>query len=189
MTTDRTLAKKASRIYAKALLDAASGSGGAFEVSGQLAAVSRGITGSIKLRETLTDHGIELSARQAIAHELFEGFDAAILSMLDVMLERDDIRLLPRVNEDYLDLVEQELGSVIIDVTTVVELDDELRSRIKDKYSAHFGKDVFLREHLDPSLVGGIVLSAHGRRIDASIASQLESVRAVLSTVSSGGDR
>jgi F-type H+-transporting ATPase subunit delta len=63
----------------------------------------------------------------------------------------------------------------------VVELDDGLRDGIRKKYSAQFGKGVLLREHTDPSLVGGIVLSAHGRRIDASVASQLESARVVLS--------
>jgi len=34
--------------------------------------------------------------------------------------------------------------------------------------------------------MGGIVMSAHGKRIDASIQSQLEQARVVLSTVSGG---
>jgi F-type H+-transporting ATPase subunit delta len=190
MTTDRRFAKKASQVYAEALLEAVSDSPErVFEVSGQLEAACKAITGSLELRDVLANRGIELQARQGIAHDLFEGFEPALLSVLDVAIERDDIRLLPRVTEAYVEAAERELGAVIIDVTTVIALDEELRDHIKKKYSAQFGKGVLLREHLDPALVGGIVLSTHGRRIDASVASQLEGARAVLSTVSSGGDR
>ena len=37
-------------------------------------------------------------------------------------------------------------------------------------------------------IIGGIVISTHGHRIDASIASQLESARLVLSTAPTGGE-
>jgi F-type H+-transporting ATPase subunit delta len=189
MITDRTLAKKASQVYAEVLLEAASVSSDVFEVSGQLEAVYKTIAGTVELRDVLTDRAIEVSTRQGIIRDLFADFDPALLSVLDVMVERGDIRLLNRINEAYVLLAEQALGAVFIDVTTVVELGEELRDSIRKKYSAQFGKDVFLREHVDPSLVGGIVLSTHGRRIDASVASQLENARRVLSTIPSGGGR
>ena len=74
-------------------------------------------------------------------------------------------------------------------MTTVVELDDALRQTIKSKYAAQFGKDVMLREHVDPSILGGIVLSARGKKIDASVSAQLEQVRVALSSVKTGGER
>jgi F-type H+-transporting ATPase subunit delta len=123
-----------------------------------------------------------------VAREVFAGFDEALVGMLGVMVEREDISLLDRVNDIYTELAEKELDSLIIDVTTVVELDDDLRASIKKKYSAQCGRDVLLREHIDSALVGGLVLSAHGRCIDASMVSQLENARLVLSTVSSGGE-
>jgi F-type H+-transporting ATPase subunit delta len=189
MITDRTLAKKASQVYAEVLLEAVSASSNAFEVGGQLETVYKTVAGTVELRDVLTDHAIEVSVRQGVIRDLFADFDPALLSVLDVMIERGDVRLLNRINEAYAFLAEQELNAVFIDVTTAVELDDALRSSIRKKYSAQFGKDVLLREYVDPSLVGGIVLSAHGRRIDASVASQLESARRVLSTIPSGGDR
>ena len=46
-----------------------------------------------------------------------------------------------------------------------------------------------LREHVNPSIIGGIVLSARGKRIDASVSAQLEKVRSALSSVKTGGER
>ena len=80
--------------------------------------------------------------------------------------------------------------TVVVDTTTVVALTDELREIIKKKLSADFkGKNIVLREHVDPSILGGIIMSAHGNRVDASIATQLENARRVLSTVPNGGER
>jgi F-type H+-transporting ATPase subunit delta len=189
MPTDRTLIRKASTIYAEVLLDATRGEDSIFEVSGQLGQVLAIIKGNLELRGTLTDRTLPGEVRAGVAREVFAGLDPALLEVLGVMVERGDIQLLGRVHEVYVDLAEQELDAVFIDVTTVVELDEGLRDHIQKKYSAQFGKGVLLREHVDPSLVGGIVLSAHGRRIDASVVSQLESARLVLSTIPSGGGR
>ena len=53
---------------------------------------------------------------------------------------------------------------------------------------ADLGHEVILREKVDPSIIGGIIISTHGHRIDASIASQLETARTVLSAAPTGGE-
>ena len=75
---------------------------------------------------------------------------------------------------------------VAVDVTTAVELSDALRESISAKLAADLGKGVVLRETVDPSIIGGIVISTHGHRIDASLASQLENARLVLSAHTGG---
>ncbi|MDR3314965.1 MAG: ATP synthase F1 subunit delta [Coriobacteriales bacterium] len=187
MSTDRTLQRKESAVYVQTLLEAVKAENRVFEVSGQLEQAVTIIRGNFELRNTLGDQGVPLAARKNILAELFTGFDEALLAVLGIMVEREDIPLLSRVNEAYVEAAEEYLGSIILDVTTVVELDAPLREAIRKKYSAQLGRDVLLREHLDPSIMGGIVISTHGRRIDASVASQLESARAVLADVTSRG--
>jgi F-type H+-transporting ATPase subunit delta len=188
MSTDRVSIRATSAVYAEVLLEAVRDKGMALEVSGQLAQALAIIRGNVELHGALTDRMFPHETRVAIVREVFVGLDEALIGTLGVMVERDEIGLLDRVSEAYTALVEQELDALILDVTTVVELDDDLRASIKKKYSAQCGRNVLLREHIDSSLVGGVVLSAHGRRIDASVVSQLENARVVLSTVSSGGD-
>ena len=72
--------------------------------------------------------------------------------------------------------------------TTGVELDDHLREVIVRKAEADLGTKVVLREHIDKSLLGGILMSANGKRIDASVLSQLENARNVLKLSTDGGE-
>ena len=180
MPIDRALIRKTANVYAETLVEALKPTGAVFGVSGELEQISAAIRAHTELRGTLTDRTIPGNTRTDILKEVFMGFNPILLEVLGVMVERDEVYLLSRINERYLELAEEALDSVIIDVTTVVELDDALRDSIKKKYSAQFNRGVLLREHIDPSLVGGIVLSAHGNLIDASVNSQLENARAVL---------
>ena len=78
---------------------------------------------------------------------------------------------------------------VILDVATVIPLDDELREKFKSKFAAQFGKEIVLREHVDAWLLGGTNVRANGRRVDCCTATRIERVRAELSSVWTGGER
>ena len=119
---------------------------------------------------------------------MFEGFDPLLASVLSVMAERQDFSELSQINNAFAALIDERLGLAVVDVTTVVELDDELRTLISEKVAADLGKSVVLREHVDPSILGGIIMSTQGKRIDASIVSKLEQARTVLSESNDGGE-
>jgi len=180
MPIDRSLIRKKSSIYAEVLIQAAKATDSVFAVTDQLEQVLMTIRSHAELRNTLMERTIPGADRANILKDVFSGFNPALLEVLCVMVDRDDLGLLSRVNERSMDLAEEALDAVIIDVTTVLDLDDGLRKSIKEKFSAQFGKGVLLREHKDPSLLGGIVLSAHGSRIDASVSFQLDNARATL---------
>ena len=88
----------------------------------------------------------------------------------------------------YEEQIASKLNIAVVDVTTVVPLDDNLREIITKKAEADLGTNVVLREHIDQSLLGGITMSANGKRIDASVVSQLESARNVLKLSTDGGE-
>lgn len=187
MPTDRNLVKREVATYAKVLLEATRDEGRVHEVEAELSDALSIIRANTELRDTLGDRTIEGSVRAEIVRGVFKDYDACLVSVLAIMAERSDIDLLSRMNEEYIVMAEEATNTVMVDVTTVVALTDELRATIKKKLSTGFdGKEVVLREHIDASILGGIVMSAHGKRIDASASSQLEHARVVLSTVSGG---
>jgi F-type H+-transporting ATPase subunit delta len=180
MPTDRSHSRRAAQIYAANLLEAAESTDSVFAAIEQLDNVTRTVLGNVELRNTLTNRSIAVETRKAIAEEIFSGYDVAIVAVLTVAVERGDLMLLPRIFESYISLAEASLGAVIINVITAVPLDDSLRRSIQDKYAAEMDSKIILRECVDKSIVGGIVLSTHGRRIDASVVTQLENARATL---------
>ena len=188
MRTSRVLAKQIVATYASALFDAAAASDDVDSVSTQLDAVLRLVRGQAPLRDALLDDSVAGVKRAEIVRDVFAGLHPALVETLAVMVERDNFDLLSSMVEEYGRVAEERRGIVAVDVTTAVELTDALRRSISAKISADLGKGVTLREKVDPSIIGGIVISTHGHRIDARISSQLESARLVLSTAPTGGE-
>ena len=161
MPTNRLLVKEEVATYSGMLLDAAYNAGGqerVLEVRDQLEQVLAIYRGNADLRDALSNPALSALGQ------------------------------LSQVANAYRDASEEKLGVCVVDVTTVVELDDELRKVITEKLSQDLGKNVVLREHIDKSILGGIIMSTHGKRIDASVASQLERTRNVLTETNDGGE-
>ena len=90
--------------------------------------------------------------------------------------------------QSYENLIVSKLDFNVVDVTTVVDLDDNLRTVIKNKIKNDLGRDCVLVEHKDPSILGGIVMSTMGNYIDASLRSQFDQARIVMKEKTDGGE-
>jgi F-type H+-transporting ATPase subunit delta len=108
------------------------------------------------------------------------------LAVVTLLVERDLAALLPDVARLYGEIAEAERGIIAAEVTTAVPLDDALRASLTDKLAASLGRPVALRERVDASIVGGVVIKVAGRVLDGSVASQLEGVRRALATEPGG---
>lgn len=188
MPTSRALAKQIVATYATALFEAASAAGAVDVVAGQLGDVLATVRGHVQLRDALLGGAVPAENRAAIVREVFSAMDPVLVSTLALMAERGEFDLSSSVSEAYARVSEERRDTVAVQVTTVVELTDGLREAITKKLSADFGRSVVLQEKVDASIIGGIVISAHGKRLDASMASQLEAARVTLSTAHTGGE-
>lgn len=191
MPTNRLVVKEQVATYAAVLFDAAYETGGqdaVLEVRDQLEKVSGAVRTSMELSNALDDPDYTPEQRGELAKNVFAGCSPVLVDVLAVMAERGDGALLPRLMESFGDQLETKLNVRVVDVTTVVPLDDELRAVITKKAEADLGTNVVLREHIDKSILGGIIMSTNGKRIDASVVSQLDHARAVLKTTTDGGE-
>lgn len=64
------------------------------------------------------------------------------------------------------------------EVRTAAPIDEELRQAIIQKVRKEEGQEVELQEHVDPELIGGILLKVGDRQYDASVLKQLRRLRA-----------
>lgn len=103
-----------------------------------------------------------------------------VLSLVATMAANGDLSEIARVSETYRGIADTMDEVIGVHVTTAVPLDDELRELIQKKCESDLGGKVFLIEHVDPSIIGGVVLSARGQRRDASVRMQLETARRVM---------
>ena len=111
-----------------------------------------------------------------------------VMQLLGVIGTGSDRRLLPMVLAKYKSVVDVKAATVPVEVTTAMPLDDELRAIIIRKMTSELGKPVYLMEHVDPAIIGGLVLEVGDELRDASIRTQLENMRQTLTNPSVGGD-
>ena len=69
-------------------------------------------------------------------------------------------------------------GRVQATLTTAEEFEDSTRAKISDRLSSVLGKQVSLSAVVDPEIIGGMVVRVGDTVYDASVANQLNQVRA-----------
>lgn len=121
----------------------------------------------------------QLSGEQlgAIVRSIVEGCNPVFVDVAAVMGENRDLFLMGRVLHAYDRQIAEKHNVVAVDVRTAVELDDHLRQMIIDKVKTELGKDAILSERIDKDMLGGIIMTVQGKRIDASVRAQMNKAR------------
>lgn len=177
--------------YANAVIDGAYAAGGkeaVVEIRNQMLEILGFMSTNIDLRLACDDEGYTPQEREQIVRGVFGSYNELLVELLSVMASRCDMNMLRQVYAKYEELTETKLNFNIVDVTTVVELDDNLRTVITEKAESDLGRDCVLVEHIDPSIQGGIIMKTGGRYVDASVRSQLDRARLVLKEKTDGGE-
>ena len=177
--------------YANAAIDGANAAGGkeaVVEIRNQMLEILGFMASNIDLRLACDDEGYTPEEREGIVKAVFGSYNEILVSLLCVMAARRDMDKLRGIYHKYEELIESKLNFNVVDVTTVVELDDNLRTVITEKAESDLGRDCLLVEHIDPSIQGGIIMETRGRYVDASVRSQLDRARLVLKEKTDGGE-
>ncbi len=114
----------------------------------------------------------DLNTLDALSNMLSEVTDT-----LHVLIDEGDEDLLPQIAHYYAELFREEPDVVAVDVTTAIPLDDELRAKVQKSLEEEYKKPVYMVEHVDKSIMGGIIFYARGVRRDASVRTRLETIR------------
>ena len=77
-------------------------------------------------------------------------------------------------------LLARHRGEVAAEVKSAVALSEQQLAALKSKLKSTFGKDVRLDTHVDPSLLGGLVVKIGSRMFDSSLRTKLSNLKVVL---------
>jgi F-type H+-transporting ATPase subunit delta len=170
--------QRVARVYAEALLNAAEARGQAAEVLDELESLTRDVLArdpALELFLSSAAVGRE-HKREAIQKALAHAGEV-LRNFLLVLNDHDRLDTLRAVAAAYRDLYDRKSGRMHVRVESAVPLAPDQENRLKDQLRQTFGKEPVLEAHLDPGLLGGLVVRVDDWVYDASVRTRLNDLR------------
>jgi F-type H+-transporting ATPase subunit delta len=110
-------------------------------------------------------------------HRAVDGAEPIFLNFLDLLLENHRMPAIFRIRREYERLWEHHNRLLPVSVTSAVELDEQTVGHIGDRIAEQTGRKIELSSHVEPDILGGIVVRVGNQVLDASIRNRLETLR------------
>jgi F-type H+-transporting ATPase subunit delta len=165
------------RRLARALLDVSSGSEAA--VDKDLTRLQGLFEESEELRFTLTHPVVPEDKKKALVRAL--GAKATqVLKLLDLLIERDRVVLLPLIASSFHELWNARRGVLSAEAVTAVPLEAGQVKALEEAFSKLAQKPIELKASVDDALLGGVLVKMGGRSYDGTVRSHLKALRQTL---------
>jgi F-type H+-transporting ATPase subunit delta len=171
--------------YARALLDIVMGSGAdAQKVLSDLRAIVGMIETAPDLKNALLSPAVSPSRKRAVVGRLIEPMRVLrpVRNLIFVVIDHRRITQLDAIVEAYEALLDERLGLVRAEVSSVRDLDASQRSALEAELSRIAKKKAKAQYTIDPSLIGGVVARVGSVVYDGSVRGQLERLRVKLAS-------
>lgn len=170
-------ASNVAQVYAQALLGLAEEAEAAESVLEELGGLRALLDRLPELVRLFASPLVEADDKARMLEERLRGRAGdLVVDCLQVMNRKGRLGLVRELVTAYRELYEEARGIVGVRVVTAVPLTDEQRREIAEVASRITGKRARLDETVDPSLLGGLVLYADDRKLDASVRRRIEEV-------------
>ena len=164
--------------YAQALLQLAQERNLTEPVGAELSGLREVIETNPTFAEFLKDPGIGNEERSSVIDRVLKPRVSPLLAnFLGVLLVHGRLGLLPQIAQAYQDLLDQLQGKVEVDVTVAQRLSPEELEQVRQRVSSALKKDAVVHQYVDDSIIGGLVLRVGDKLIDASVKTQLETMK------------
>ena len=168
----------AASTYAEALFEAAREREELEETLENLKEFVSALHESEELREFFYGPQIPESQKRRAIDALTEEMSTSTRNFLKVLTDNGRAEILEDAVVRYEDLVKEHQGKVDVELTTAVELSNEMLDRVKSRLGEILdGREIVLETNVDPDLVGGAVFWIGEKRIDGSVRAQLQGLR------------
>ena len=135
-----------------------------------------------ELHELLRNPQLDARAKTAAVDAVTGDADPLVRNLLRLLVAKGRGGEVEEVAAEFERLAAIEEGQLSVELTTAFELDDDEARAIIDQIQGASGRTVEATRAVDPGLIGGIVIQAGSRRVDASLRGRLERLRRQLAT-------
>ncbi len=166
-----------ARVYARSLFEVASDQDKLDDIREQLGELADALDENRDLATFLFSPYFSSAEKKEGLDRAVQGADEILDNFLRVLIDNHRMPLIFRVRRDYDAMWEEENRLLPVQVTSAIELDEGLVSDIGDRIAEATGREVQLAAHVEPDILGGLVLRVGNSILDASVRNRLEGLR------------
>lgn len=171
--------------YASALFDLAAESGALApieqDLNGLMAMLQESADLTRLVRSPVFSSEQQATALAALATKA--GFQPLTTNFLKLLARNRRLFAIDGIIRSFRALVARHRGEVTADVTSAHALDAAQLETLKESLKASVGKNVQVHTHVDPSLLGGLIVKIGSRMIDSSLRTKLNALKTAMKEV------
>ena len=146
-------------------------------VAAEMAAIGQAIAGTPQLQAFLDSPSIKDQERaDVLERTLLPGASPLVGSFIRLLISKGQVGELAAVSAAVERLLDVRQGKVDVDVTVARELSPQQLEDVRHRVSTAIQKQAIVKQHVDASILGGIIVRFGDKLVDGSVRSQLKAI-------------
>ena len=167
--------------YARALFSLACEVGREEKIGEELTALAAIISENPKYISLLDTPALSLPKRTELIDEALAPLDEYLGNLIKLLAEERLTYTVPQLAKKYSEYYDEHRGILRAEAISAVPMSEEQIKRLTEKLGAECGKTVIIKNTVDKSILGGLVLRYAGLSEDGSLRSRLKKIEKSLS--------
>ena len=173
--------KTVARRYARALFELVDADNEIDQTYQELIALRQVFEDNEGLEGALAGVQMSFADKKARVNALQEGASQYVQNLIQMLFDYGRIDCLVAIIDEFERRYDQRNKRMHADVVTAIQLDKQQRDQLADNLAKRFGaNEVVLNEHVDPAILGGVIVHADHKTLDGSLSSKIKQIRRLL---------
>ncbi|MBQ7000811.1 MAG: ATP synthase F1 subunit delta [Oscillospiraceae bacterium] len=168
-------------VYGESLYELAKDEGLTKLIGDQLAVLQQSFQQEPEFIRLLSSPNLTKAERCQILDDSFRSsLHQYVLNFLKILTEKGYMRHFSDCCDAYMEHYDQDNGILRVNAISAVALTEAQVDKLTQKLSRITGKEIALRNRIDPAVLGGIRLDYDGQRLDDTVSHRLDAIRDLL---------
>lgn len=178
-----------SNYYANAIFNLARAENAIDRVENELGQLKDEIIFNLDLKKYLSDTAITSTEKiKSLLNILGDDSTRSIKTISAMIILFDALDYTEQIYKDYIELTNQYKKQVSVEVISAIELDEKMLKEIKKDVDSKTGLDVRVKNTVDKSIIGGLLIKIGEKIIDLSVKNKIEDLKSKLKALEIRGE-
>ncbi|NLY45609.1 MAG: F0F1 ATP synthase subunit delta [Tissierella sp.] len=138
-----------------------------------------------KLFQIFIHPRISKDEKKSLVNQILKnGISKEVLNFLYIIIDKRREKNLFEIIEEYNNIYDEHNGIIDIVAVTAVGMNENAAKKLQVVLENKLSKKIRLKNELDHSIIGGVLLKMNNKVIDATLLSQLKSMEAIIKDIS-----